>query len=171
MQNPKNVPTSSHKSNVNGFDSYARISGNFSEPSSKEIHVHQKEAIKHSSSHLREEKPSSSLKPQIPESQKSTYSEIDKRRSQSKQHMQENASQNQRHLQNNFVEQPSSISKNPASSFIEAPSTFSGNHKMYNEEEFVQTYEEPSAFNEDDSAISMDKSQSRVRDGFKKVQN
>ena len=29
---------------------------------------------------------------------------------------------------------------------------------MYNEEEFVQTYEEPSAFNEDDSAISMDKS-------------
>ena len=78
-------------------------------------------------------------------------------------------SQNQRQLQNNFVDQPSSISKNPASSFVEGPSTFSGNHKMYNEEEFVQTYEEPSAFNEDDSAISMDKSQSRVWDGFKKV--
>ena len=70
-------------------------------------------------------------------------------------------------LQNNFVEAPSNISKNPTS-YNEQPSSFSG--KPFKDEEFVQTYEEPSHF-EDDSAISMDKSQSRVRDGFKKVSN
>ena len=81
MHNSKGVPTSSHKSNVNGFDSYARISGNFSEPSSKEINAHNKEASKYSNSNMREQKPSSSFKPQIPETQKSTYSEIDRKRS------------------------------------------------------------------------------------------
>ena len=67
VNNSKGIPTSSQKSNVNGFDSYARISGAFSEPSSKEINTHTKEAGKISNSNFREEKPSSVLKPQIPD--------------------------------------------------------------------------------------------------------